>query len=407
MIHQLFRNVSLTHWIFISMGVGLLIGIFLPEFGIHLNLVSKIFLKLIKSIVAPLIFGTIVLGIAHHTNLKDLGKIGLKSFIYFEIVTTIALFIGLAAIHITQAGKGINVPETSETKTEQIQIKQPQTFQDHMLNIFPENIAKSIYENNMLQIVVFSMLFGIGVSLSPERARRTIMEFSESLTEVMFGMTRIIMYCAPIAVGSALAYSVSHTGIGILKNLFLLVFTLYFALIALIVLVFVPIALYYKINIKKLAQHIAEPVSIAFATTSSDAALPKLMIALEKFGCSKKITSFVVPMGYSFNLDGTTLYLSLATIFIAQASNIDLTLTQQITILLTLMLTSKGVAGVPRASLVILMGMAASMNLPLAPIYLILGVDELMDMARTATNIIGNSLATCVIAKTENELQDL
>jgi proton glutamate symport protein len=389
------------------MGVGLLIGIFLPEFGIHLNLVSKIFLKLIKSIVAPLIFGTIVLGIAHHTNLKDLGKIGLKSFIYFEIVTTIALFIGLAAIHITQAGKGINVPETSETKTEQIQIKQPQTFQDHMLNIFPENIAKSIYENNMLQIVVFSMLFGIGVSLSPERARRTIMEFSESLTEVMFGMTRIIMYCAPIAVGSALAYSVSHTGIGILKNLFLLVFTLYFALIALIVLVFVPIALYYKINIKKLAQHIAEPVSIAFATTSSDAALPKLMIALEKFGCSKKITSFVVPMGYSFNLDGTTLYLSLATIFIAQASNIDLTLTQQITILLTLMLTSKGVAGVPRASLVILMGMAASMNLPLAPIYLILGVDELMDMARTATNIIGNSLATCVIAKTENELQDL
>jgi proton glutamate symport protein len=259
----------------------------------------------------------------------------------------------------------------------------------------------------MLQIVIFSILFGIGLALAPEHAKTHMMNFSESLAETMFKMTGIIMYFAPIAVGCAMAYSVGHVGIQILKNLMYLVLTLYGALIVFIVAVLVPIALYFKINIKKLAQHISEPVSIAFATTSSDSALPKLMLALEKMGCSRKIVSFVLPMGYSFNLDGTTLYLSLATIFVAQVSKIDLTWGQQISILLTLMLTSKGVAGVPRASLVILLGMASSLNLPLEPIFLIFGVDELMDMARTSTNVIGNSLATCVIAKSEGELQEV
>lgn len=402
MILSYIKKISLTKWIFICMILGILFGYFFPNIAIELKFVSQIFLRLVKSIVAPLIFATIVLGIAHHSNLKDIGKLGFKSILYFEIVTTLALFIGLAAINITKAGEGIVLPPSVE-KVETVKAK---TFKEHLVESFPENIAKSIAEGQMLQIVIFSILFGIGLALAPEHAKVHMMNFSESLAETMFKMTGIIMYFAPIAVGCAMAYSVGHVGIQILKNLMYLVLTLYGALIVFIVAVLVPIALYFKINIKKLAQHISEPVSIAFATTSSDSALPKLMLALEKMGCSRKIVSFVLPMGYSFNLDGTTLYLSLATIFVAQVSKIDLTWGQQISILLTLMLTSKGVAGVPRASLVILLGMASSLNLPLEPIFLIFGVDELMDMARTSTNVIGNSLATCVIAKTEGELQD-
>lgn len=396
------RKISLTHWIFISMIVGILVGYLFPEFSQNLQFVSKIFLRLIKCIVAPLIFATIVLGIAHHSNLKHIGKLGLKCILYFEIVTTIALFIGLGAINISKAGVGISMPPS----VEKVETVQPKTFKEHLIDAFPENFAKSVAEGNMLQIVIFSILFGIGLALSPEHSKKYMMNFSESLAETMFKMTNLIMYFAPIAVGCAMAYSVGHVGIDILKNLFLLVGTLYAALLMLILFVFIPIALYFKINIKKLFAHIKEPVMIAFATTSSDSALPKLMKALEDFGCSRKIVSFVLPMGYSFNLDGTTLYLSLATVFVAQVSGIDLSWGQQLSILLILMLTSKGVAGVPRASLVILLGTASSFGLPLEPIFLIFGVDELMDMARTSTNVIGNSLATCVIAKSEGELKD-
>lgn len=397
-----FKKISLTHWIFISMIVGILVGYLFPEFSQNLQFVSKIFLRLIKCIVAPLIFATIVLGIAHHSNLKHIGKLGLKCILYFEIVTTIALFIGLGAINISKAGVGISMPPS----VEKVETVQPKTFKEHLIDAFPENFAKSVAEGNMLQIVIFSILFGIGLALSPEHSKKYMMNFSESLAETMFKMTNLIMYFAPIAVGCAMAYSVGHVGIDILKNLFLLVGTLYAALLMLILFVFIPIALYFKINIKKLFAHIKEPVMIAFATTSSDSALPKLMKALEDFGCSRKIVSFVLPMGYSFNLDGTTLYLSLATVFVAQVSGIDLSWGQQLSILLILMLTSKGVAGVPRASLVILLGTASSFGLPLEPIFLIFGVDELMDMARTSTNVIGNSLATCVIAKSEGELKD-
>lgn len=399
---NMLRKISLTHWIFISMIVGILVGYLFPEFSQNLQFVSKIFLRLIKCIVAPLIFATIVLGIAHHSNLKHIGKLGLKCILYFEIVTTIALFIGLGAINISKAGVGISMPPS----VEKVETVQPKTFKEHLIDAFPENFAKSVAEGNMLQIVIFSILFGIGLALSPEHSKKYMMSFSESLAETMFKMTNLIMYFAPIAVGCAMAYSVGHVGIDILKNLFLLVGTLYAALLMLILFVFIPIALYFKINIKKLFAHIKEPVMIAFATTSSDSALPKLMKALEDFGCSRKIVSFVLPMGYSFNLDGTTLYLSLATVFVAQVSGIDLSWGQQLSILLILMLTSKGVAGVPRASLVILLGTASSFGLPLEPIFLIFGVDELMDMARTSTNVIGNSLATCVIAKSEGELKD-
>lgn len=399
---RLVQKISLTHWILISMVVGVIVGYLFPDFSLQLQFISKIFLRLIKSIVAPLIFATIVLGIAHHSSLKTIGRLGLKSIVYFEIVTTIALFIGLGAINLTKAGEGIQMP----TSLEQVETAKPKTFKEHIVEAFPENIAKSIAEGNMLQIVIFSILFGIGLALSPEVAKKPMMQFAESLAETMFKMTNLIMYLAPLAVGCAIAYSIGHVGIHILKNLAYLVLTLYGALIVFIVCVLIPIALYYRINIRRLAKHIAEPVSIAFATTSSDSALPKLMKALEEFGCSRKVVSFVLPMGYSFNLDGTTLYLSLATVFVAQVAGVDLNWGEQISILIVLMLTSKGVAGVPRASLVILLGTASSFGLPLEPIFLIFGVDELMDMARTSTNVIGNSLATCVIAKSEGELNE-
>jgi len=400
------KKISLTHWIFICMVLGIIIGAAFPEFSQKLQLVSKIFLRLIKMIVAPLIFSTIVLGIAHHSKLKDIGKLGVKSIIYFEIVTTLALFIGLGAINLTQAGKGIHMQAEAKAieKVDETKQIKPKTFEEYILDVFPENISKAVFDGKVLQIVIFSILFGMGVSLAPVAAKNTMINFADGLAETMFKVTNIIMYFAPIAVGAAMAYAVGHMGISVLVPLLKLVGTLYGALLALILFVLIPIGLYFKINLKKLWHHIKEPVTIAFATTSSDAALPKLFKALEDFGCSRKIVSFVLPMGYSFNLDGTTLYLSLATVFVAQVSGIEFTLAQQLSMLFILMLTSKGVAAVPRASLVILIATATDLHLPLAPIYLIFGVDELMDMARTSTNVIGNSLATCVIAKSEGEL---
>jgi proton glutamate symport protein len=402
------KKISLTHWIFISMILGIIVGIAFPEFSQKLQLISKIFLRLIKTIVAPLIFATIVLGIAHHSKLKDIGKLGLKSIIYFEVVTTLALFIGLGAINLTQAGKGIHMQAEAKTieKVEESRLVKAKTFEEYILDIFPENITKAITEGKVLQIVIFSILFGLVVSLAPIGAKNTMINFADGLAETMFKVTNIIMYFAPLAVGAAMAYAVGHMGVSVLLPLLKLVGTLYGALTVFILFVLIPIGVYFKINLKKLWHHIKEPVSIAFATTSSDAALPKLFKALEDFGCSRKIVSFVLPMGYSFNLDGTTLYLSLATVFVAQASGIDLTFAQQLSMLFILMLTSKGVAAVPRASLVILIATASDLNLPIAPIYLIFGVDELMDMARTSTNVIGNSLATCVIAKSEGELKE-
>lgn len=393
---------SLTTWILVSMLIGAEIGHDFPIMAVQLKILSKIFLKLIKTIIAPLLFGTLVVGIAGHSNLKQVGRMGWKSILYFEIVTTIALIIGLIAINISKAGIGIDL---SKSTHETLPDVPKQSTEDIILHIFPDNIAKSIAEGQILQIVLFSILFGIGVAMLDEKRKKPMLEFAESLSEAMFNFTKIIMKLAPIGVGAAIAYTVGHMGIGILVNLFQLLATLYVALIAFILIVFLPIALIVGLNLKQFWNAIAEPVSIAFATTSSEAALPKAMSAMEKFGVPRKIVSFVMPMGYSFNLDGTTLYLSLATIFVAQAAKIELSWSQQIIMVLTLMLTSKGVAGVPRASLVILLGTATSFGLPIEPIFIILGIDELMDMARTSVNVIGNCLATTVIAKWEGELE--
>ncbi len=395
-----FKKKSLTTWILISMVVGAEIGHDFPEIGIKLQVLSKVFLKMIKTIIAPLLFATLVFGIAGHSDLKQVGRMGWKSILYFEVVTTVALFIGLAAINISKAGMGISMPTGAHEELEKVP---PQTLNDIILHIFPENIAKSIAEGQVLQIVVFSIIFGIALAMVREDKRQPMLRATESLSEVMFKFTNIIMYFAPIGVGAAIAYTVGHMGLGILVNLFQLLLTLYVALLVFLLGVLLPIAFFVGVPIKKFLKAIAEPVSIAFATTSSEAALPRAMEAMERIGVPRKIVAFVMPTGYSFNLDGTTLYLSLAAIFVAQAAGMPMTFGQQLLIVFTLMLTSKGVAGVPRASLVILLGTAASFGMPVWPIFIILGIDELMDMARTSVNVIGNCLATVVIAKWEGE----
>ncbi len=395
---------SLTTWILVAMAIGVEIGLDFPAFSQNLQFLSKIFLRLVKTIVAPLLFATLVVGIASHANLKQVGRMGWKSLLYFEVVTTIALLIGLVFINITKAGIGIKVPEALLKELPEVKVK---GWQDHILDIFPENIIKSIYEGNVLPIVLFSVVFGIALALLNDQKKKPMLNFAESLAETMFRFTNIIMYFAPFGVGAAIAVTVGHLGIDILKNLALLLVTLYLALIAFIVLVLLPIAIWVaKIPIKKFIQAIREPVSIAFATTSSDSALPKALENMEKFGVPRKIVSFVIPTGYTFNLDGTTLYLSLASVFVAQAAGMDLSFGEQLMIGLTLMLTSKGVAAVPRASLVILIATATTFHFPLWPIMAIYGIDELMDMARTSVNVIGNTLASCVIARWEGEFDD-
>ena len=395
---------NLTTWILVSMVIGAEIGNDFPEIAQHLNVFSKIFLKLIKTIIAPLIFATLVVGIAGHSDMKQVGKMGIKALIYFEVVTTIALFIGLAAINISKAGEGIILKGAADHG--EIVAPPKQSVSDIILHVFPENIAKSIANGEVLQIVVFSVIFGFALAMLSAEKRKPMLNFAESLAETMFKFTNIIMYLAPIAVGAAIAYTVGHMGFGILLNLFKLLLTLYVALIAFILLVLLPAALLFRIPIKRFLKAVAEPISIAFATTSSEAALPRAMEAMEAIGVPRKTVAFVMPMGYSFNLDGTTLYLSLASVFVAQAAGINMSWGEQLLMVFTLMLTSKGVAGVPRASLVILLGTAASFNLPVEPIFIILGIDELMDMARTSVNVLGNCLATAVIARWEGEFQD-
>jgi proton glutamate symport protein len=395
-----FQRRSLTTWILVSMVVGAEIGHDWPDFAVNLRVLSLVFLRMIKTIIAPLLFATLVVGIAGHHDLRQVGRMGVKALVYFEVVTTVALFIGLAAINVSKAGVGVNLPPAAGS--EQLSaVKQTPT--DIILHVFPENVAKAIVEGQVLQIVVFSIVFGIALAMLSESKRRPMLAFSESLSETMFKFTNLVMYFAPVGVGAAIAYTVGHMGLGILVNLFKLLATLYVALTAFLLFVLLPVALLARVPLKRFISAIAEPVSIAFATTSSEAALPRAMESMEAIGVPRQIVAFVMPTGYSFNLDGTTLYLSLASVFVAQAAGIEMSWGQQLLMVFTLMLTSKGVAGVPRASLVILLGTAASFNLPVEPIFIILGIDELMDMARTSVNVLGNCLATVVIARWEGE----
>ncbi len=394
----------LTAWIFFAMLLGAELGTDVPQIADGLRVMSKIFLKLIKTIIGPLLFGTLVVGIAGHSNLKQVGRMGWKSLLYFEVATTFALFIGLAAINLSRAGDGIPAPTGSAA--EEIPKVPARSAADIILHTFPDNIAKAVADGETLQIVVFSVIFGIGLALVAQSRRGPMLSFAESLSEVMFKFTDIVMLFAPFAVCGAVAFTVAHMGLGVFKNLFILLATLYLALIAFVLLVLLPVALVIRLPLRQFLRALSEPVSIAFATASSEAALPRALEAMEKFGVPRKVVAFVLPTGYSFNLDGSTLYLALATVFIAQAAGIELSIGQQLIICLTLMLSSKGVAGVPRGTLVIIMGTLSMFGLPEWPAAVILGIDQLMDMARTAVNVTGNCLASCVVARWEGEFDD-
>ena len=391
---------SLTTWILASMVIGIEIGLDFPLFAQNLKVLSLIFLRMVKTIIAPILFSTLVVGIAGHSDLKQVGRMGWKSILYFEVVTTLALIVGLIAINISQAGVGIHIPPGFH---EDLPTILPQTWQEVILHIFPENIIKSMYNGDVLPIVVFSVIFGIGLAMVKEEKRKPMLHFSESLAETMFKFTNIIMHFAPFGVGAAIAVTVGHLGLDILAALVKLLLTLYASLLVFLGVVLFSIAYFFKIPIRQFIKAVSEPVSIAFATTSSESALPIAMENMEKFGVPRKIVSFVLPTGYTFNLDGTTLYLSLASVFVAQAAGIHMSFGTQLFMGLTLMLTSKGVAGGPRASLIILLGTVSSFGLPVWPVMAILGIDELMDMARTSVNVIGNTLASCVIARWEGE----
>jgi proton glutamate symport protein len=403
---------SLTAWIFVAMLAGVEVGVDAPGVALQGKVFSDIFLRLIRMIVAPLILGTLVTGIAGHGSLRQVGRIGVKSLVYFEVVTTLALLIGVASINLTKAGVGLSInaaPQITATSGAKLVPNGSAPVTEHgwqafLLNAFPENIAKSIADDQILQVAVFAVLLGIALSLVTEEKRRPLVELAESVTAAMFAITNIVMYVAPLGVGGALAYTVGQRGLAVLMPLAQLLGTLYGALLAFLLLVLLPAALLFRVPLRGFIKAVAEPATIGFATSTSEAALPSAMEEMELFGVPRRIVSFVIPAGYSFNLAGSSVYLALASIFVAQAAGMHMGIGAQLAMVFTLMLTSKGVAGVPRATLVVLLATASTFRLPTEPIFLILGVDAFADMGRTAVNVIGNCLAAAIVARSEGEL---
>lgn len=405
-------HLSLTKQIFLGLIVGILTGWLAPQFSSQLSFLRDIFLSLIKSIIAPLVFSTIVIGIAGGGDLKKVGRMGAKALLYFEIVTTIALFLGLAIVNIIRPGDGITL-QGDPGLLGKIAENHPKTLIQTIIHVFPSSIIESMAKGDVLQIVAFSILFAMAVTAIGSKGK-PIVEFCESLAQVMFTFTGFIMKFAPFGVGAAMAVTISHQGLHILSNLGLLVISLYAALALFVVFVLGTVMFIARVPIKPFLKAVREPFILAFVTTSSESALPKAMEAMERFGVPKRIVGFVMPAGYSFNLDGTTLYLAMASVFVAQAASTTVagftfTFEQQIMMMLSLMITSKGVAAVPRASLVILL---ATLSTFLPPgigalgVAMIFGIDELMDMARTSVNLLGNCLATVVIARWEGEFDE-
>ena len=406
-----FRRLTLTHWIFISMVLGVLIGLAFPDAvpgqpaplfqAASLKVLSTIFLRMIKLLIVPLIFSTLVVGIAGHgDDMKRVGKLALRSIVYFEIVTTMALAIGLAAVNLIRPGEGVNITGASATVGSDLASKHV-TLTGVLEHVVPQSFFEAAANNEVLQIVFFSVLFGVALARTSKNQKLTMLAFCESLSEIMFKLTDLVMKFAPFGIGAAIAVTVGTSGLGVLRHLGLLIITLYIALIVFVLAVLVPVALLARIPIGRFWAAVKEPWLIAFSTASSEAALPRAFESMEAFGVPRRIVAFVLPTGYSFNLDGSTLYLAVASVFVAQAANIPMTLGQQIGMMITLMLTSKGVAAVPRASLVILSGALAQFGLPLEGVAVILGVDAVMDMARTSINLVGNCLATAVMDRWE------
>jgi proton glutamate symport protein len=404
-------NLSLTAWIMTGLVAGGVLGYFKPDWGNAVFFLRDIFLNLIKSVIAPLVFSTLVVGIAGGGDLKKVGRMGVKALLYFEVVTTAALFIGLAVVNLVKPGVGVQLVASSTEVATKIGENHPKTLVETLVHIFPSSIVDSMVRGDVLQIVAFSVLFAMAVSAMGEKGR-PILRACESLSQIMFKFTSYVMMFAPIGVGAAMAHTVATQGLGVLKNLGMLIGSLYLALVVFIVVVFGAVALIARVPIAKFIKAVREPATIAFVTTSSESALPKAMEVMERLGVPPRIVGFVMPTGYSFNLDGTTLYLAMAAVFVAQAAEGSgfphMGIGQQIVMMLTLMLTSKGVAAVPRASLVILLATLNSFVPGWGPlgVAVIFGVDELMDMGRTCVNVIGNCLATVVVARWEGEFDD-
>ena len=397
------RRRSLTGWIFVGMLAGIELGVDAPRIALSSRVFGDIFLRLIRVIVAPLIFGTLVTGIASHSEAKTVGRLGLKSLVYFETLTTIALVIGLVAINISKAGVGLNM--SAHAAASALPQQTAISWQQFLLHVFPENIASAVADNQILQVVVFAIFFGLALGRVSETKRAPMLRLCESLTEVMFAFTNFVMLYAPIGVAAALAFTVAQSGLGVMLNLGKLALTLYIAIIVFALVAMLPALLLARLPLRQFLRAVAEPATIAFATSTSEAALPRAMEAMEAFGVPRNIVAFVIPTGYTFNTAGSALYCSIAVIFTAQAAGIHMSLGRQLTMLGVLMLTSKGVAGVARSVLVVILATASIFALPVEPILVILGVDALLDMGRTVVNVVGNCLASAVVAQWEGEFR--
>jgi proton glutamate symport protein len=396
------RRVSFTGWLMLAIVAGVLVGWLWPRQAQELQFISNIFLRLIKCVVVPLIFATLVVGVAGHADdWKAVGRMALKSLLYFEAVTTAALFVGLAVVNVARPGAGIHLaPEPTGVETAPTQITLPGVLE----HAAPQSFFDAAARNDILEVVVFAILFAVALTQVAERPRRVMLDVCEALAKVMFKFTAIVMWFAPLGVGAAVAVTIGKNGFGVLLGLGKLVLTLYGALLLFVIAVLIPVMLLARIPVLAFFKTIRAPALLAFSTASSEAALPDALRRMELFGVPERIVSFVLPVGYAFNLDGTTIYLSAAVMFVAQAAGMPLSLAQQVPILLTLMLTSKGVAGVPRGSMVILTGTLASFGLPMEGLAVMLGVDAFLDMGRTAVNVTGNCLASAVVARWEGEL---
>jgi Na+/H+-dicarboxylate symporter len=391
------KRISLTTWIFIGMAAGVALGVVRPDIAKQLGPAAQVFLRLIRSIVAPLVFATLVVGIAGGGDMKRMGRIGVKALVLFEVITTVALFLGLAAVNLAKPGNGVPIQATA---AEQAAPAAPASLGTILEHVFPASLIDAMARNDVLEVVVFAFLFGAACAAIGAKAE-PVVTFCNSVAEVMFRYTKYVMYLAPMGVGAALAVTVGSKGVGVLFGLSKLILTMYVSSVIVILGVLLPTMWIFRVPVARFYRWVREPFLIAFSTASSEAALPLALENMQQFGVPKHIVGFVIPTGYSFNLVGSTLYLSMASIFVAQAAGVHMSLSEQLIMMLTLMLTSKGVAGVPRAAIVILTGSLATFHLPMEGVAVLLGVDALLDMARTSINVLGNCIAAAAVARWE------
>jgi proton glutamate symport protein len=399
------KSISVTTQIVVGLVLGILVGYLWPAFGVAVKPLADAFLRMIKMIIAPLVFSTLVVGIAGTGDLKAMGRIGLKAIVYFELATTVALFLGLALVNIFQPGSGLTLPVGADTQTAAGLVQNQQHGWDIFLHLFPTSVIDAMARGDILQVVVFSTFFGVAVAAIGAKGQ-PVLDVLESTAQVMFRFTNYVMMFAPVGVFAAMAATVGSKGLGVLFTLGKLVGLMYLGLAIFALIILGVVSYLIRVPFIAFIRAIREPFLIAFTTASSEAALPKAMEIMERFGVPKNIVAFVLPTGYSFNLDGSTLYLSLASVFVAQIAGVQMTVGQQLIMMLTLMLTSKGVAGVPRASLVVLAATLAQFGLPLEGAAILLGIDQIMDMGRTAVNVMGNCISTAVVARWEGVLDD-